>query len=174
MRDSVAGVRLAEAFGAELEAHGVTLPMWRVMAALPHRSEQRVGELAEMASIEVSTLSQLLGTMERKNLVERRRSAADARTVQVRLTDIGAGITHLIIPRALHYEEVALESFSPAEAEALWAMLVRLFRNVDSLDAEALARIRRSARGAQFTQFLTGKRFSRRPGSCSILAPRGQ
>jgi hypothetical protein len=24
-----AGVRLAEAFGAELEAHGVTLPMWR-------------------------------------------------------------------------------------------------------------------------------------------------
>jgi DNA-binding MarR family transcriptional regulator len=118
------------------------------MAALHHRSEQRVGELAELTSIEVSTLSRLLGTMERKNLVERRRSAADARTVLVRLTEVGAGITHLIIPRALHYEAVALESFSPVEAEALWAMLVRLFHNIDKLDAEADARLPRSARGA--------------------------
>ncbi|HLI12619.1 MAG TPA: MarR family transcriptional regulator [Alphaproteobacteria bacterium] len=132
-----AGVRLAEAFSDELEAYGVTLPMWRVMAALDHRDGQRVGRLAAMTSIEISTLSRLLAAMERKELLSRRRSETDARSVTVSLTDYGRGITDKIIPTALRYEEVALAGFSAAEVEALKAMLVRVFENLDALDSVA-------------------------------------
>lgn len=140
-----AGVRLANAFGAVLEGYRVTLPMWRVMAALDHRGDQRVGHLAEMTSIEVSTLSRLLGTMEKKGLVRRRRAAADARSVEVGLTELGARLTGQIIPTALHYEEVALHGFAPRETAALKAMLVRVFENLDRLDQGARERRRLTA-----------------------------
>ena len=69
------GVRLANAFGKELTTFGVTLPMWRVMAALRDRRSLSVGRLSEATSIEVSTLSRLLAAMDRRGLV-RRQSAS--------------------------------------------------------------------------------------------------
>lgn len=139
------GVRLAEAFSAELESFSITLPMWRVVAALDHKPRQRVGELAEMTSIEVSTLSRLLGSMERKGLVERERNYEDARTVTVDLTDLGERVTHQIIPLAKSYEELALSEFSAEEAAALKEMLIRVFRNLDSLEIQAETRTKHSA-----------------------------
>ena len=85
-----AGSRIAASFSAELKAeHGITLAMWRVLAALHHRDGQLVGELARMTTVEVSTLSRMLGTMQRRGLIERRRPAvqavdSDARTVEYR------------------------------------------------------------------------------------------
>ncbi len=128
-----AGVRLAEAFGKELAGHGVTLPMWRVMAALHARGTRRVGELAELTSIELSTLSRLLAAMDRRGLVERRRAEADARSVLVRLTPPGSRLTRRIIPEALRYEAVALNAFGQEEAEALKAMLRRVYENIAAL-----------------------------------------
>ena len=90
------GARLAEAFSGELADLRITLPMWRVMAALCQKAGQRVGELAEVTSIEVSTLSRLLRAMERKELVRRARSLEDARTVLVELTDAGVAITSAV------------------------------------------------------------------------------
>ena len=75
-----AGAALADSFSDQLLAHGITLSMWRVIAALHHKDAQRVGELAEMTSIEISTLSRLLGAMDRRGLVRRQRSPQDART----------------------------------------------------------------------------------------------
>ena len=40
--------RLGEAFSAELAEHRLTLPMFRVLAALLQREEQRSGELSQM------------------------------------------------------------------------------------------------------------------------------
>jgi len=138
------GARLAEAFTGELAAYGITLPMWRALAALHHRDGQRVGQLAEMTSIEVSTLSRLLGVMERKGLVRRHRAEADARTVTVRLTEAGARLTLRIIDTAVHYEAVALKGLSDEEGAALKAMLVRVFENLDELDREAASHERRA------------------------------
>lgn len=135
-----AGARLAEAFGAELASRGLTVPMWRAMAALHRKGDQKVGRLAEMALIEVSTLSRLLGSMEEKGLVLRQRSDADARTVCVRLTESGARLIKETIPRAIRFEKRALADLTPAEAKALKAMLARVIRNVDALDEELSAR----------------------------------
>ena len=73
-----AGVRIGLAFGRDIESLGVTLPMWRVMVALWENGDRRLGELAERTSIDVSTLSRLLLTLQRKGFIVRRRSGTDA------------------------------------------------------------------------------------------------
>ena len=138
-----AGSRIAESYSHRLkQEHGITLAMWRVLASLHHRNGQRVGELAEMTTIEVSTLSRLLGTMQRKGLVERRRPAVhavggDARTVAISLTPNGRAVTEALIPEALRYEATALAGFDADEADQLKSMLQRLFDNMGGLERKS-------------------------------------
>jgi MarR family transcriptional regulator, organic hydroperoxide resistance regulator len=134
------GVRIATAFGDVLREHGITLPMWRVLAALDHADGQRISDLAALISIDVSTLSRILDAMQEKGLVERRRGkGGDARVVTVHETKAGHELTGKLIPFARHYEEVALRGFTTEETEALKAMLVRVFRNIAALEDEATA-----------------------------------
>ena len=128
-----AGARIAAAFSEEVRPLGATLQMWRVLAALHERDGQRMGELSETTSIEVSTLTRLVDSMEKKGLVARRRDAADARAVLLRATAGGRRLTRRLLPIAERYERVALEGFPPAEAEALKAALRRLYANIDRL-----------------------------------------
>jgi len=135
-----AGARIATAFGGDVARYGVTLQMWRVLAALWHSGAQRLGDLAELTSIEVSTLSRLVGGMEAKGLVTRVRSDQDARVVTIDLTDDGRETTRRIIPLALHYEAVALDGLTGAEAEQLKELLRRVYANMAKLDeAERLS-----------------------------------
>jgi DNA-binding MarR family transcriptional regulator len=55
------GVRMGELIARRLERYGLTLPMYRVMAALWQRGGQRLGDLSEMTTVEISTLSRLVG-----------------------------------------------------------------------------------------------------------------
>jgi DNA-binding MarR family transcriptional regulator len=139
-----AGSRIAGSFIEVLRPHGITLTMWRVLAALDHEDGQRVGQIAALTSIEVSTLSRLVDALERKKLVVRRRpsqraAGADARAVTVHVTPAGRALTQALIPIALDYEAIALDGFSPAEAKEIKAMLRRLYHNMDRLDAAARA-----------------------------------
>jgi len=146
-----AGSRIADSFSETLKAdHGLTLSMWRVLAALHHRDGQFVGELARMTTVEVSTLSRMLGTMQHRGLVERRRPAvqavgSDARTVAIHLTDAGRALTEALIPEALCYEATALDGFTEDEARMLKSMLQRLFDNMGRLETAADRRSKRLA-----------------------------
>lgn len=134
------GVRIASAFTEAIRAHDITLQMWRVLAALDHADGQRISDLAALTSIDVSTLSRLLDTMQTKTLVERRRgSGSDARVVTVHATATGHAITATLIPLARRYETVALAGFSAAEAEALKGMLERVYANIETIDGEGHA-----------------------------------
>ena len=143
-----AGSRIADAFTEEaLRPHGITLTMWRVLAALDHEDGQRMGQIATLTSIEVSTLSRLVDALERKKLVERRRprsraNGADARAVTVHFTAAGRALTESLIPTALDYERIALDGFSAAEAKQIKALLLRLFHNMDRLDTAARTQAR--------------------------------
>jgi DNA-binding MarR family transcriptional regulator len=131
-----AGNRIATAFGEEVRPLGATLQMWRVLAALRERDGRRMGDLSETTSIEVSTLTRLVDTMEAKGLVARRRAADDARAVVLHVTPAGRRLTQRIVPIAERYEQVALAGFSPTEAERLKAALRRLYRNMDKLQGD--------------------------------------
>ncbi len=133
------GVRMGELFSRRIVAYGVTLPMYRVMAALWETPDQRLGDLAAMTSIELSTLSRLVGTMKRKGLVSRTRLKDNARTVAINLTARGSALVEELIPIAIHYEDVAVRNFSPKEIAELKATLGKIYGNLDSLEPEITA-----------------------------------
>jgi DNA-binding MarR family transcriptional regulator len=131
-----AGVKIGLSFGRDIESLGVTLPMWRVMVALWETDGQRLGELAEQTSIDISTLSRLLLGLQRKRLIVRSRSGRDARALSVSLTPAGREMTERIIPIAAHYQEVATRGFSAGEVLRLKRMLVKMFSNMRTFDEE--------------------------------------
>jgi DNA-binding MarR family transcriptional regulator len=131
-----AGVRLALNFARDLRRHGVLLQEWRVLAALAAHGPQRLSDLAALTSIDLSTLSRLVGRMARSKLVERGRVNGDRREVQVRLTTKGRSTTRAIIPMARRYERLALGGFSEDEARTLKRLLVRLYSNLDGLEGD--------------------------------------
>jgi DNA-binding MarR family transcriptional regulator len=131
-----AGSRIATSFGEEVRPLGATLQMWRVLAALREKDGRRMGELSATTSIEVSTLTRLVDQMEKRDLVARRRDAADARAVALFVAAAGRRLTRRIVPIAERYEKVALDGFAACEAEALKAALRRLYANMEALERD--------------------------------------
>ena len=95
------GVRVGEVFSRRLEAYDVTLPMYRVMAALRMQGDQRLGDLAEVTSVEMSTLSRLISAMVAKKLVSRQRPEDNGRAVEINLTAQGRTLVEELMPLSL-------------------------------------------------------------------------
>jgi len=132
-----AGARIATAFTKEARQHGISLQMWRVLAALNQRNGQMVGELADTTSIEISTLSRVLDQMQKKRLVLRRRDGADQRSVTIHRTTAGEAITAKLIPVARAYETKALGGLDARQAKLLKTMLRQVYANLDTLPGAA-------------------------------------
>ncbi len=130
------GVRIAELFAARIAAYGVTLPMYRVLAALWERPEQRLSDLGDMTTIEISTLSRLVGAMKRKGLVSRRRPEDNGRTVAINLTAKGRGLVEELIPIVVHFEEVAVRNRTAAEVQWLNRALAEAYDCLNDIEGE--------------------------------------
>jgi DNA-binding MarR family transcriptional regulator len=130
-----AGVSLAVRFSASLREAGIALQDWRVLAALRERDGQRLTELAQRTSIEVSTLSRLVGSLETAGLVSRTRDADDARAIAIRLTAKGDQVTIALTPAAQQLEATAVAGLSEAEIAQLKSLLERIYGNLAALSA---------------------------------------
>ncbi|RAN48799.1 MarR family transcriptional regulator [Herbaspirillum rubrisubalbicans] len=130
------GVRMGELFSRRIAPYGVTLPMYRVMAVLMEFPGKSLGELCSMTTVELSTLSRLIGTMENKGLVSRRRQENNARTVEIYLTDEGQTMLAELMPIAKHYEDVATGGLSAAQIKALKKTLSEIFVRLDAIEEE--------------------------------------
>jgi DNA-binding MarR family transcriptional regulator len=127
---------MGELFSRRIASYDVTLPMYRVMAALWEVGDQRLGDLATMTSIEISTLSRLIGAMKRKGLVSRSRLKDNGRTVAINLTVKGKALVEELIPIAVHFEEVAVREFSAAAVGELKTSLEQIYASLGSLEPE--------------------------------------
>lgn len=76
-----------------LEELGLTYPQYLVMMVLWEVQPRSVRELGEELGLDSGTLSPLLKRLESLGLVERRRSAADERRVEVFLTAAGTALS---------------------------------------------------------------------------------
>lgn len=131
------GVRMGELFVRVSREEGLTLPMYRVLAALSEQGRPlRLGELAALTSAEMSTLSRLIADMHRNGIVFRERPANDQRSLQVSLTPRGAAMASRFMPVAAHYEMVATGNLTASDSAALKATLLRLYDNLDRLEQE--------------------------------------
>ncbi|XUW93462.1 MarR family transcriptional regulator (plasmid) [Burkholderia sp. M6-3] len=130
------GVRMGELFSRRIASYGVTLPMYRVMASLKETPDQRLNDLAEMTTIELSTLSRLIGSMEKMRLVSRSRLENNARTVAIALTKEGARLVAELMPIAQHFEEVAVNTLPPATLKVFKKTLIDVYARLDTIEEE--------------------------------------
>lgn len=75
-----------------LEPLSLTHPQYLVMLALWEHEPRSVKDLSEALQLEPATLSPLLKRLETTGYVERKRSTADERTLEVRLTPAGRAL----------------------------------------------------------------------------------
>ena len=116
---------------------GVDIQSWRVLIALYQRGGQPVGALSDLTSINFSTLSRVLGRLEKKDLVRRVRGTQDARSFTIELTDTGRSTTETILPRAAALEAQATGNFSEAELATLRQLLAKLYAGMEGDTGEA-------------------------------------
>lgn len=135
--------RIDEIIRPELAAAGLTLEMWRVVISIYVRGPQSLGDLARRTSVNVSTLSRLVGAMERARLVRRRRVIGNGRTVKIDLLPLGRKRCREFLPFALALERRITSRFSAAELRALRDLLGRLYAAVAD-DAPAVKGPRRA------------------------------
>ena len=128
-----AGVRVAAKFTQDVKSENVSVQEWRVLAALSAYGPQRMSALADLTSIDRTTLSRLVTRMEEGGLVLRSRAEDDGREVHISLSTKGSATAGHIIPLAQRYEEIALEGLSAEEAAASKDMLKRVYANFDRL-----------------------------------------
>lgn len=129
-----AGAAVASAFTQELKGCGLTLPMWRVLAALWGAGGQTLSGLSEVASVEISTLSRQVGTLVAKDLVYREQSGVNWRSVNISLTPKGRALVERLLPAVARHEAVALDDVSAADARRLKLLLNKIYTNLVSLD----------------------------------------
>lgn len=124
---------IAEQFGAQaLEAHGLSIAMWRVMAVLAANGSQRQTDLAESTSIDSSTLSRMVTRLVRMRLVTRTRSSTSNREVAVELSAKGKTLVAELIPIARDYETIAIAGLSREELDVLKSCLRQIYANMKS------------------------------------------
>jgi DNA-binding MarR family transcriptional regulator len=131
-----AGVRMGELFSRRLAPYKVTLPMYRVLAGLSERGNQSLGDLSGMTSVELSTLSRLVGTLNRRGLVSRTRPDSNGRTVEINLTAKGRTLAATLMPLAAEFERVGTLGFTNVEIKVLKEHLAAIFRNIDELERD--------------------------------------
>jgi MarR family transcriptional regulator, organic hydroperoxide resistance regulator len=134
------GSIIAEQFAAEtLAPHRLSIALWRVMAVLAANGRQRQIDLADLTSIDASTLSRIVTRLVRLNLVTRTRSATSNREVAVALSAKGSALVARLIPDARAMEAAAAAGISPAELAVVKRCLRRMYGNMKNRTAAAAA-----------------------------------
>jgi DNA-binding MarR family transcriptional regulator len=125
------GFALVTSFTADaLKANGLSIDMWRVLAALSNNSGgQRQVDLSGMTSIDASTMSRLVSRLVRVGLVTRSRSETSNREVVVALSGKGRALVQRLIPIAQALERKASAGLSAKELVVVKRLLSRMHQN---------------------------------------------
>jgi DNA-binding MarR family transcriptional regulator len=129
-----AGLGVAAAFSLELKELNLTLPMWRVLAAIWGNGDQRLNGLGALTCVDISTLSRQVAAMEKKGLLSRTQSGIDWRSINIALTQQGRAMVEQLLPIVERHERAALADISIADVRRLKLLLNQVFVNISALD----------------------------------------
>jgi DNA-binding MarR family transcriptional regulator len=137
------GSLMALSFTPRIEQAGITLQKWRVLMVLHFNGPLTLVDVSRITGVKTSTLSRLVGRMVDKRLVTRRRSHADARTVQISLRREGEALFRKLWPEAARLEELVTAPFAASDLERFKEML-REIETILVRQIGAAGRIRRN------------------------------
>lgn len=129
-----AGVQTGQNFSLALKKFRLTLPEWRILIALWQSDNQRLRDLVETTTVDHSTLSRQIASLEKAGLVARKRSASDARALSLVVTAKGRKLTARIIPIARAHEAAATEGLTDEQLETLRFCLKLIYKNLKGFE----------------------------------------
>ncbi|MBM3367433.1 MAG: MarR family transcriptional regulator [Betaproteobacteria bacterium] len=119
------------ALAGELKAHGLRVPEWRVLAALYARKRLSMRELADLSSIDRTTLSRTVDRMQESDWVTRLADSRDLRVTRLSLTALGERLFARIWPTMERLNRAAMEGLPPGSVPMLAWTLGRMKENLD-------------------------------------------
>ncbi|PIB35089.1 MarR family transcriptional regulator [Reichenbachiella sp. 5M10] len=119
-------------YGPLLKTLDVTYPQYLVLLVLWQQDHQSVSAISKLLYLESNTLTPLLKRLEQKNLITRKRSEADERTVIISLTPHGAAQKKeaTCIPGQL-MDNLQHHATTPHEIKEFRATLLKLLTVLD-------------------------------------------
>jgi MarR family transcriptional regulator, organic hydroperoxide resistance regulator len=125
------GSALVARFSADaLGGARLSVAAWRVLAVLASNGGLRQTDLAEMTSIDSSTLSRLITRLVHDDLVRRTRSKTDSREVTVELTRNAKALLRKLVPVALGLQNTATQNISKGDLATLKRVLRQMHDNL--------------------------------------------
>ena len=122
--------RRTRALNAQLQPFGLDYARWRVLAVLNEAASMSMGRLAELSSVDRTTLTRTLGLMEAGGLIRRAPNMADRRGVDISLTAKGRRLLGEILPQVLAQTARAVVGFDADEVARLRGLLARMVENL--------------------------------------------
>lgn len=121
----------------ELAHTELTNAQWVPLFKIYNRHASTVAELARVCHMDTGAMTRLLDRLETKGLVQRQRSDADRRVVNIALTAAGTQAAQAI-PHALSaVQNRALTGFAPEEFATLQQLLRRMLDNAQRNSKES-------------------------------------
>jgi DNA-binding MarR family transcriptional regulator len=122
--------RRTRAINARLRPYRLDYSRWRVLAVLQEHPGATMGRLADLTSVDRTTLTRTLGLVEKAGLVTRRERENDRRRLTISLTAKGRRMFARILPLTLTETDRALTGFSSEEIGTLRDRLKRMADNL--------------------------------------------
>ena len=124
-----------DAAAAAFEGHDLSFMHWLVLVKL-REGVSTATELCQIMWYDTGAATRLLDQLEERGLVERQRSAADRRVVNVQLTAAGRRKTTELMPVAVDRLNTALADFSKADFEQLMRLLKKLIASLREMERQ--------------------------------------
>lgn len=124
---------------AELKGFGLRVPEWRALAALHSRGTCTMSELAELASIDRTTLTRTVDRLQESGWLARSADGEDMRVTRLALTAAGGRLFARVWPTVARLNDAALAGLSAAMVERLRATLAQMKTNLDEEPASSEA-----------------------------------
>ncbi len=119
------------ALAGELKTLGLRVPEWRVLASLCARKRLSMKELADLSSIDRTTLTHTVDRMQETGLLARLADSEDARVTRLSLTAAGEKLFARIWPAVDRINRSAVEGLPKGAVEMLSWTLERMKSNLD-------------------------------------------
>jgi len=114
-----------------LKEFGLRVPEWRVLASLCARRRCSMSELADLATIDRTTLTRTVDRMERAGWVTRLNDASDLRVTRLAPTAAGERLFGRLWPAVERLNRVAIEGLPAGAVDMLRWTLERMKSNLD-------------------------------------------
>ena len=123
-----ASFSISSEFHAQVEAAGLTVSEWRILASLSGVKQRTVGELADIVLAKQPTVTKMVLRMVDQGLVMRTACTQDKRQAWVSLTLKGKKRVTPLLKKAAIHEKSVLSELGEQQSHELKSILQKLFK----------------------------------------------